>query len=136
MKLAWQMGSPICTAGCIVEHTGHNPRGEYIPKADGQQRPLGVSEMAWSPNGRELFWRSGDKMKVAKIDTETGFTTGKPRLLFSGYVVESAGLSAYDVAPDGQRFLMMKNVEPSSQINVVVNWPEHLSSSSGAGTKR
>ncbi len=30
MKLAWRIGWPICTAGCIVERIGQNPRGESI----------------------------------------------------------------------------------------------------------
>jgi hypothetical protein len=35
--------------------------------------------------------------------------------------------SNYDVAPDGQRFLMVKHDEvASAQINVVVNWTEEL----------
>jgi len=36
---------------------------------------------------------------------------------------------AYDVSPDGQRFLMVKEIEQArsaAQINVVLNWFEEL----------
>ena len=32
----------------------------------------------------------------------------------------------YAVAPDGQRFLMLKNVDKDPQINVVLKWFEEL----------
>ena len=37
------------------------------------------------------------------------------------------GMQYYDISPDGQRFLMIKDVEGSTgQINVVLNWFEEL----------
>jgi len=97
----------------------------------------GGGEVTWAPNGRELFWRSGDKMMAAEIVTKAGFIPAKPRLLFSGYAEDLPNAPAYDVAPDGQRFVMMKNVDASvTQLNVVVNWPEYVRSRSGAGSKR
>ena len=61
----------------------------------------------------------------------TGFSAGKPRMLFEGpYLPTAASLPFYDVSPDGQRFLMLKPVESQTsaptQINVVLNWFEEL----------
>jgi len=40
----------------------------------------------------------------------------------------STGVQYYDISPDGQRFLMMKEgtAKEQSQINVILNWFEEL----------
>jgi serine/threonine-protein kinase len=93
----------------------------------------GGNEPQWSRDGRELFYRSGNKMIAVAIATEGGFVAGKPRQLFEGnYITTLAGWvrANYDVSPDGQRFLMLKRVdqgrERPAQINVVLNWSEEL----------
>ncbi|HVS88108.1 MAG TPA: protein kinase [Candidatus Acidoferrum sp.] len=91
----------------------------------------GGTEPAWNPNGRELFYRSGDKMMAVDIATQPGFTAGKPRVLFEGrYEPTPATSPNYDVSPDGQRFLMLKSAEAGeaapTQIYVVLNWFEEL----------
>jgi Tol biopolymer transport system component len=91
----------------------------------------GGSEPTWNPNGRELFYRSGDKMMAVDIAMHPGLTVGKPHVLFSGpYEATPATFSNYDVTPDGQRFLMLKPADTGesapTQINVVLNWFEEL----------
>jgi Tol biopolymer transport system component len=100
----------------------------------------GGTEPVWNPNGRELFYRSRDKMMAVDIATQPGFTAGKPRMLFEGpYVPTPATLSNYDVSPDGQRFLMLKPTEQAqaapTQINVVLNWFEELKQKVPGGKK-
>ena len=95
----------------------------------------GGTEPRWARNGRELFYRNGDKMMAVDIQTAPAFRAGAPRLQFEGhyYFAESAvgryGWS-YDVAPDGKRFLMLKPAAgqsaQSGQLHVVVNWFEEL----------
>jgi hypothetical protein len=93
----------------------------------------GGNEPQWSRDGRELFYRSENKMIAVAIATDGGFVAGKPRQLFEGnYVTTLAGWvrANHDVSRDGQRFLMLKRVdqerEPLTQINVVLNWSEEL----------
>ena len=93
----------------------------------------GGAEPVWNPNGRELFYRSGNKMMSVEIATQPSFVAGKPRMLFEGpYATTPPTLVSpfYDVAPDGQRFLMLKPTEQTqaapTQINVVLNWSEEL----------
>ncbi len=91
----------------------------------------GGTEPAWNRNGRELFYRSGDKMMAVDIATQPSFAAGKPRVLFAGrYEPTPATFPNYDVSPDGQRFLMLKPGEAAeaapTQINVVLNWFEEL----------
>jgi serine/threonine-protein kinase len=100
----------------------------------------GGTEPVWNPNGRELFYRSGDKMFAVDVATQPGFSAGKPRMLFEGkYEPAPATFPNYDVSADGQHFLMLKLMEQAeeapTQINVVLNWFEELKRRVPSGTK-
>jgi len=90
----------------------------------------GGGELVWARSGRELFYRNGDKMMVVPVQTQGMFTPGKPQLLFQApYEVMDGFRPNFDVTPDGQRFLMIKDAESESapaQINLVLNWFEEL----------
>jgi Tol biopolymer transport system component len=98
----------------------------------------GGLEPVWARNGRELFYRNGDKMMAVEIDPHVdgnaarppGFSASSPRLLFEGrYEYSAFATSDYDVSPDGQRFLMVQSGRPEqapTQIQVVLNWAEEL----------
>jgi Tol biopolymer transport system component len=100
----------------------------------------GGTEPAWNGNGRELFYRNGDKMMAVDITTQPGFAAGTPRMLFEGRYERAPFPSTnYDVSPDGQRFLMLKPNESAdaapTQINVVLNWFEELKRRVPTGNK-
>jgi Tol biopolymer transport system component len=89
----------------------------------------------WSSSGRELFYRNGRQMMVVDVQPGATFRTGTPRALFEGdYVqeLENTGAHNYDVAPDGQRFLMIAPAtrelgeEARPRIVIVQNWFEEL----------
>jgi serine/threonine-protein kinase len=94
----------------------------------------GGTEPQWSHDGRELFYRTGEKMMAVEIDTHDGFVPGKPKILFEGHSVPTSNpeyvRANYDVSPDGQRFLMVAPGDPgrtaSNRIEVVLNWTEEL----------
>lgn len=90
----------------------------------------GGGEPIWSPDGKELFYRSGNRMMAASVETEPEFVASRPRALFEGSYrgvnSQPRGYQYYDISPDGQRFLMVKLGEDTSQINVVLNWFEEL----------
>jgi len=90
----------------------------------------GGSQPLWARDGKELFYRNGDKMMVVSVQTEPTFKMlAAPRVLFQGsYASGPFGwASNYDVTPDGQRFVMVKQSETSAtQFNVVLNWFEEL----------
>jgi eukaryotic-like serine/threonine-protein kinase len=95
----------------------------------------GGTEPVWARDGRELFYRSprGAVMRVP-ISAGTSLKAGPPTRLFEtpSYVFEARGQRSYDVAPDGKRFVMLKNTDPSGpratppRIIVVQNWFEEL----------
>jgi eukaryotic-like serine/threonine-protein kinase len=100
----------------------------------------GGTEPIWNPNGRELFYRSGDKVMAVEITTQPSFAAGKPRMLFERqYTPTPATLPNYNVSPDGQRFLMLKPSESAeagpTQINIVQNWFEELKQKVPTGKK-
>jgi eukaryotic-like serine/threonine-protein kinase len=100
----------------------------------------GGTEPVWNPNGRELFYRNGDKMMAVDISTQPGFAASTPHMLFQGrYEQPPVPLHNFDVSPDGQRFLMLKAVEEEqaapTQINVVLNWFEELKRRVPTGAK-
>ncbi|MGD0957207.1 MAG: protein kinase [Candidatus Acidiferrales bacterium] len=100
----------------------------------------GGTEPVWNRNGRELFYRNGNKMMAVDVTAQPSFSAGKPRVLFEGqYSASGPSLPSYDVSADGQRFLMLKPSEQAgaapTQINVVLNWFEELKRRVAAGTK-
>jgi Tol biopolymer transport system component len=99
------------------------PGGPWQVSSDGGRMPR------WSADGRELFYRGGDRLMAVDVETSTTFRSATPRMLFEGaYDID------YDVSRDGQRFLMIRpggdRVRPlgdqSRELHIVVNWFEEL----------
>jgi eukaryotic-like serine/threonine-protein kinase len=100
----------------------------------------GGTEPVWNPTGRELFYRSGNKMMAVDVVTQPSFVARRPRMLFEGqYKPTGTTMPEYDVSPDGQHFLMLRPSErvqaTPTQINVVLNWFEELNQKVPAGPK-
>jgi serine/threonine-protein kinase len=89
----------------------------------------GAFEPRWSRDGRELFYRNGDRMMGVTIDAGATPRPGTPRVLFEGrYQLTDTGAGGYDVAPD-RRFLMIQPTarnDSVSRINVVLGWLDDL----------
>ena len=84
----------------------------------------------WRADGRELFYVEGDRLMAVPVTTDGPFEWGTPKPLFSG---TKAGVTLfvgedtivwprYDVAADGQRFIMIEDVGETPTVNVVQNW--------------
>ncbi len=95
----------------------------------------GGREPMWSSNGNELFYRNGDSLMVVAIEADSVFTPGVPRFLLEWkfpLIPPRDGARAYDVTPDGRRFVMLRVVqEELSELNVVLNWFEELKAEVG-----
>ena len=90
----------------------------------------GVKPM-WGPDGRELFYMSGQQLLAVEIRAGADFDYGPPRALFGGDYFTGRPGRNHDVARTGDRFLMIKNDAneqsfETPEINVVVNWLEEL----------
>lgn len=77
----------------------------------------------WAPSGRELFYLNGDSLMVARVETEDTFRVLNRTLLFRRSFV----MNGFDVHPDGNKFLMLRNEEESrKELVIVFNWFEEL----------
>jgi eukaryotic-like serine/threonine-protein kinase len=86
----------------------------------------GGTEPVWARNG-QLFYRNGDKMMAVGTTTKANFSADTPKVVFEGHYATYNTMPAYDVSPDGQRFLLAKTAEQGPQeISVVLNWTEEL----------
>jgi Tol biopolymer transport system component len=84
----------------------------------------------WSPDGKELFYRRGDSFLAVAVSTAGSLSVGDARRLFDlrAGTGRSTNHAAYDVAPDGRRFLVQL-LDPRAiptQIHVVLNWFDEL----------
>ena len=89
----------------------------------------------WGPDSRELFFlaATNTETRVMAVDLETdqAFAAGNPRLLFSGPYRAPVPTTAptWDISPEGERFLMLKDAVPTSTSTstaVWLNWTEKL----------
>ena len=68
-------------------------------------------------------------MMAVSVTSGGGFSAGAPQVLFEGRFVPSRrGDPAFDVSPDGRRFLMIQRDAQSAatRLNVVLNLSEEL----------
>jgi len=88
----------------------------------------GGTEPQWSPNGRELFYRSGNQeFMAAQVDGSETFRVRETQTLFSASVYLSGPAhAAYAVSRDGRRFLFgRQDFAPqlhSSRLILVRHW--------------
>ena len=90
----------------------------------------GGTSPAWSPDGSELFYRNGEAMMAASFDADT-FSIVDRQTLFEGEYLTTNGRN-YDVAPSGDRFLMVKSRatpgmrSSGDDLHLVTDWFEEL----------
>jgi eukaryotic-like serine/threonine-protein kinase len=101
--------------------------GRWQVSANSGNTPL------WSPNGRELFYCTGNTVMAAAVKTDSIFSVEAPKILFSGTHFTAGNFTHWDISRDGKRFLMIKGptlMTPTGgygqRINIVLNWFEEL----------
>ena len=109
----------------------HVDGGRWLVSTAGGTRP------AWSRSGRELFYLDGaNTLTAVPVQTSAGtFSAGRPVRVFDTTYAYASPLAtrSYDVSPDGQRFLMIKDStttghenESATSLVFVLNWFEEL----------
>lgn len=96
----------------------------------------GGREPRWVPSGRELFYRNDDGLVAAAVGASSSFRVRRREVLFDDDAYALSGTSAaYDVHPDGRRFLMIRRGSEKLQVVVVLNWFDQLRAASARGRK-
>ena len=96
--------------------------GKWQISTEGGAQPM------WSPDGKELFYKSGDRMMAVAVALQPTFKAGVPRLLFQMPLPERTigDPSRYAVSPDGQRFLVTTTDDggaaEDAPVHVMLNW--------------
>jgi serine/threonine protein kinase/Tol biopolymer transport system component len=96
------------------------PAGErrVLVSTGGGVRPI------WAPDGRELYFLTGDNTLVA-VAMKTDGTFGPPRTITEArdFFIDDR-FESYSVSRDGKRLLMIRRDEGSAprQLNVILNW--------------
>ena len=109
----------------VTEFPG--PGGKWQISTDGGRGAL------WAPDGREIFYRKDKKVMRVAVTTAPAFAASRPETLFEGEYE-----SGWDIAPDGKRFLMIKDETAESapkHLNLVLNWFEDLKARSRSASK-
>jgi Tol biopolymer transport system component len=106
-----------------------------FPKMDRTRRvsTAGANWPRWRADGREIFYVAPDNMLMAmpvarrEDELEVGAASPLFRVPPKPVVVAASSFWRYDVAADGQRFLVDVPVEQrASPLRVVLNWQESL----------
>ena len=101
------------------------PGGKWQISSGGGSYPV------WARNGHELFYYNGIKLMSVTITTQPTFAASSPLPMLEGRSTSPGALAnaLYDVAPNGQQFIMAKETGPdsgSTQVHVVLDWTEEL----------
>jgi hypothetical protein len=90
----------------------------------------------WRRDGTEFFYTMTDRtgnvvtMMAMSVSAATGLPIGPAHKLFSGRFRPAGWLQNYDVTANGQRFLLVRELdpapEPPTELVLVQNWFEEL----------
>jgi len=94
--------------------------GSKIPISSG-----GGNDPKWSADGKELYYRNGDRFMVVHITTEPVFHASVPELLF-----EAKDIRGFDFLPRTGEFYALRRDSSGiqTQLQLVTNWFQELRS--------
>jgi serine/threonine-protein kinase len=83
----------------------------------------GGTSPVWARDGRQLFYLDGTSALVAtEMDERKANPAGASRRLFNAsQYARDTQAEAFDISPDGERFLFIKT-PPRAKVDVVLNW--------------
>jgi Tol biopolymer transport system component len=95
------------------------------PGGKWQISTAGGARVAWSKNGKEIFYMSLDgQMNAVEVQTGSGFHAGVPKPLFK--VRMTTGNTNFQVNSQGQFLIPVQEEQSAALTTVVVNWPSLL----------
>ena len=95
----------------------------------------GGTEPVWARSGRALFYRTSAGIVSVAVTTGATFSLGERRVVLPGDYLTDPTHSNYDVSPDGNQFLMLKQAGAAATPIIVHNWGRELREKLAAGKK-
>jgi Tol biopolymer transport system component len=88
----------------------------------------GGTEAFWRGDGKELFYRSGNRLMSVPVQTTPSFSAGTPSQLFQATFASVTVRGHYRPSADGQRFLVIAALgrEAAKPASIVLNWTAAL----------
>ena len=129
---AYEAGARLSRDGrWLVYVSNESSRNEvYVRPFGGSDRRWQVSsgggtQPTWNPNGKEIFYRIGDRMMAVGVTVDGDeLRLSPPQQLFARAYAYGAGITIanYDVTQDGQRFVMVSDDPTVGRLRVILNW--------------
>ena len=101
--------------------------GSRIPITSG-----GGSDPKWSADGKELYYRNGDRFMVVRVTTDPVFHASVPEILF-----EAKDIRGFDFLPStGEFYALQRDTSGiQTQLQLITNWFEELKHRSPSPSK-
>ena len=97
----------------------------------------GGTNPVWSRDGRRIFFANGTQLVAASVVTRPAFAVTGREVILDGSYQYGTGHAAYDVAPDGRSFLILRPVSTGAEkIVVIYNWASELRAAARGGGSR
>ncbi len=98
-----------------------SPTGGHVPiSAGGGWEPL------WGADSKHIYYRSGESVIEATLTTTPTVAVTGRRTLFTGPYATDVYHADWDIAPDGQSFVMVQPANDQRRLVMVVNWTTEL----------
>jgi Tol biopolymer transport system component len=96
-----------------------NPGARYKISMKGGHSPT------WAPDEKTLYYFQNSRMIAVSVETEPSFKVTGREELFDGEYVHYRWSRQYDIHPDGESFVMIKN-PPRGNVEVITGWFDEI----------
>ena len=128
---AYEGGAQVSPDGKWLTY-GSNESGRmevFLRPLGGPDRKWPVSsegglQAVWSRDGRQIFYRSGERVLAVDVTTMPEVRLGAPRVLFDKRYAfgRTLTIANYSLTGDGHEFLMVQEEAGGRYLNLVLDW--------------
>ena len=88
----------------------------------------GGSSPRWPARAGQIFYRNGNALFAVPVRTQPDLVVGRPSKLFDAHFAVTRDGSAFDVFPDGMRFVVVEDAAQDVRLRLayVPDWFDEL----------